>query len=85
MVFIALVCLIVSFGLGTYRVLKGPTVGDRIAAFDFLAVNLALLIVVVALRTGYSSLLDVALLVSILGFLGTVALARYLLSGKVMK
>ncbi len=85
MVFIALVCLIISFGLGTYRVLKGPTVGDRIAAFDFLAVNLALLIVVVALRTGYSSLLDVALLVSILGFLGTVALARYLLSGKVMK
>ena len=85
MVFVALICLIVSFGLGTYRVLKGPTVGDRIAAFDFLAVNLALLIVVVALRTGYSSLLDVALLVSILGFLGTVALARYLLSGKVMK
>lgn len=85
MVFIALVCLIVSFGLGTYRVLKGPTAGDRIAAFDFLAVNLALLIVVVALRTGYPSLLDVALLVSILGFLGTVALARYLLSGKVMK
>ena len=85
MVFIALVCLIVSFGLGTYRVLKGPTVGDRIAAFEFLAVNLALLIGVVALRTGYSSLLDVALLVSILGFLGTVALARYLLSGKVMK
>ena len=85
MVFVALVCLIVSFMLSTYRVLKGPTVGDRIAAFDFLAVNLALLIVVVALRTGYSSLLDVALLVSILGFLGTVALARYLLSGKVMK
>ena len=85
MVFVALVCLIVSFGLGTYRVLKGPTVGDRITAFDFLAVNLALLIVVVALRTGYSSLLDVALLVSILGFLGTVALARYLLSGRVMK
>ena len=85
MVFVALVCLIVSFGLGTYRVLKGPTIGDRITAFDFLAVNLALLIVVVALRTGYSSLLDVALLVSILGFLGTVALARYLLSGRVMK
>ena len=85
MVSVALVCLIISFGLGTYRVLAGPTIGDRITAFDFLAVNLALLIVVVALQTGYSSLLDVALLVSILGFLGTVALARYLLSGRVMK
>ena len=85
MIFIALNCLIVSFALGTYRVLVGPTIGDRITAFDFLAVNLALLIVVVALETGYSSLLDVALLVSILGFLGTVALARYLLTGKVMK
>ena len=85
MIFIALICLIISFALGTYRVLVGPTIGDRITAFDFLAVNLALLIVVVALETGYSSLLDVALLVSILGFLGTVALARYLLTGKVMK
>ena len=85
MVFVALICLIISFCLGTYRVIAGPTVGDRIAAFDFLAVNLALLIVVVALQTGYSSLLDVALLVSILGFLGTVALARYLLTGRVMK
>ena len=85
MIFVALICLIISFALGTYRVLVGPTIGDRITAFDFLAVNLALLIVVVALETGYSSLLDVALLVSILGFLGTVALARYLLTGKVMK
>jgi multicomponent K+:H+ antiporter subunit F/multicomponent Na+:H+ antiporter subunit F len=41
--------------------------------------------VVAALRTGFTSLLDAALIISILGFLSTVALARYLLRGRVMR
>ena len=82
---IALVCLAVAILLTVYRVLKGPTWGDRITAFDFLGVNLAVLIVVIALKTGRAAFLDAALLFSILGFLSTVALTRYLLSGKVMK
>lgn len=82
---IALACLALSILLTVYRMMRGPTWGDRITALDFLGVNLAVLIVVVALRTGLSAFLDVALLVSILGFLATVALSRYLLDGKVMK
>ena len=71
--------------LTLYRVLIGPTWGDRIAALDFLSTALAVLIVIVALKTSQPDFLDVALVVSILGFLGTVALARYLLDGRVMK
>lgn len=82
---IAIVCLSVSVLLTTYRVLRGPTWGDRVTAFDFLTVTLAVLVVVVALRTGYTAFLDAALLISLLGFLSTVALARYLLRGRVMK
>ena len=82
---IALICLLLAILLTLYRILKGPSWGDRITAFDFLGVNIAVLIVVLALKTGYAAFLDAALIVSILGFLSTVALTRYLLEGKVMK
>lgn len=81
---LALICLLISVTLTTLRVLRGPSWGDRLTALDFLSVNLAVLIVVLAIRTGFESLLDVALLISVLGFLTTVALTRYLLLGKVL-
>jgi multisubunit Na+/H+ antiporter MnhF subunit len=82
---IALACLALAIVLAVYRVLRGPSLGDRIVGLDFLGVNTALLIVAVALRSGYESFLDAALIVSILGFLTTVALSRYLLTGRVMR
>lgn len=82
---VALICLVISFTLTIYRVMRGPSWGDRITAFDFLTVNLAVLIVVLAIRSGFESLLDVALLVSILGFLTTIALTRYLLLNRVLR
>lgn len=82
---IAIVCLAVAGVLGIYRVVRGPTWGDRIAGFDFLGVTLAALVVVLALDTGFTAFLDAALIISILGFLSTLALARYLLRGKVMR
>jgi len=82
---VAIVSLAISGVLAIYRVLRGPTWGDRVTAFDFLTVNLAVMVVVAALRTGFTPLLDAALIISILGFLSTVALARYLLLGRVMR
>lgn len=82
---IALVALGLSVALTLLRLLRGPTWGDRVLAFDFLGVNLAVLIVVIALKTGFVAFLDAALIVSILGFLSTVALSRYLLKGRVME
>jgi len=82
---VALLCLLVAVGVAVYRVIRGPSWGDRITAFDFLTVNLAVLVVVLAIRSGFESLLDVALLVSILGFLTTVALTRYLLLNRVLE
>ena len=82
---LALICLTVSAALTTFRALKGPSWGDRVTALDFLSVNLAVTVVVLAIRSGFESLLDVALLISILGFLTTVALTRYLLLGRVLE
>lgn len=82
---IALACIVLAIVFAVYRVLRGPSWGDRIVGLDFLGVNTALLIVVVAMRSGFDAFLDAALIVSILGFLTTVALSRYLLTGRVMK
>ena len=82
---IAVGSLVIAGLLGIYRIVRGPTWGDRIAAFDFLGVSLAALVVVLALETGFTAFLDAALIISILGFLSTLALARYLLRGKVMR
>lgn len=82
---IALACIVASILLAVYRVARGPSWGDRITALDFLGVNIAVLIVLLALRTGFTAFLDAALIVSILGFLSTVALTRYLLHRRVMK
>ncbi|UCH25895.1 MAG: hypothetical protein JSV66_18560 [Trueperaceae bacterium] len=81
----AFICLAVSIAFTVFRVLRGPTWGDRITALDFLGVNLAVLVVLTAIKTSFVAFLDVALIISVLGFLSTVAFTRYLLSGKVMK
>ncbi len=82
---IALFCVLLSISLTLFRALRGPSWGDRITAIDFLNTNVAVLIVLVALKTNRAPLFDAALVVAILGFLGTVALARYLLGGRVMR
>jgi multisubunit Na+/H+ antiporter MnhF subunit len=82
---IAAACVVLAMAFAIYRVLRGPSLGDRIVALDFLGVNTALLIVLVAMRSGFEAFLDAALIVSILGFLTTVAFSRYLLTGRVMR
>ena len=82
---LAMLIVTVSAVLVAYRVLRGPSWGDRIMAFDFLSVNLVVLFVLFGSKTGLLAMLDAALLLSLLGFLGTVALARYLLLGRVMR
>lgn len=82
---IALAIVSLSVVLVSYRVLRGPSWGDRIMAFDFLSINLVVLFVLLAVRLRYTALLDAVLVLSLLGFLGTVALTRYLLLGRVSR
>ncbi|RTR27499.1 monovalent cation/H+ antiporter complex subunit F [Deinococcus radiophilus] len=82
---LSLAIVAISAVLVAFRVLRGPSWGDRIMAFDFLSVNLVVLFVLFGVRTGLLVMLDAALVLSLLGFLSTVALARYLLLNQVMK
>ena len=82
---IATACLTVTILLTLIRIVIGPTWSDRLIALDFLGSTLAVLFVVGALQTGFVAFLDVALLMSVLGFLGSVAFARYMLEKRVMR
>jgi multicomponent Na+:H+ antiporter subunit F len=75
---LGLLTLAVLFTL--VRLVRGPTLADRIVALDLLTTLAVSLIAVFALRTGVSLQLDIALALCLVGFVSTIALARYLLS-----
>ena len=70
-----------SILLTGWRLLKGPSVADRILAVDTLYLNSVTLIILMGLYLNNSLLFEAALLVAMLGFVSTVALARYVTRG----
>jgi multicomponent Na+:H+ antiporter subunit F len=60
------------------RLLRGPTLPDRVLALDLFTVLALGYIAVFAIRTGFALYLDLAIALGLVGFLSTVALARYL-------
>jgi multicomponent K+:H+ antiporter subunit F len=67
-----------------YRLLRGPGAADRVLALDTLYVCTVALLMVLGIRLGSGVYFEAALLIGLLGFIGTVALGRYLARGKVL-
>ena len=82
---IALAAITVSMLLCGWRLLLGPETTDRLLALDTLYLNTVALIVVLGMRWSTALLFEAALLVAMLGFVSTVALARYLSRGDVVE
>jgi multicomponent Na+:H+ antiporter subunit F len=59
------------------RLVRGPTLPDRVVAIDLIGVLMVGIAVVAAASTGQQALLDVAIVVALVSFVGTVAYARY--------
>jgi multicomponent Na+:H+ antiporter subunit F len=77
---LASVVLSAAFLLTVYRVVIGPTLPDRIVALDML-VGIAIgFIAVIAIRTGFTLYVDIAIALGLVGFLATVAFARFVLA-----
>ncbi|MCV0440064.1 MAG: K+/H+ antiporter subunit F [Hydrogenophaga sp.] len=68
-----------------WRLLRGPEITDRLLAIDTLYLNTVALIVLLGMRWQTALLFEAALLVAMLGFASTVALARYLSRGDVVE
>ncbi|HWU18952.1 MAG TPA: K+/H+ antiporter subunit F [Devosia sp.] len=82
---IAQVILALAMVATIYRVIKGPRAQDRILSLDALYVNAMLLLIVFGIRYGTSIYFEAALIISLLGFVGTVALAKFLMRGEVIE
>jgi multicomponent Na+:H+ antiporter subunit F len=71
----------VSLLIAVVRLVKGPTLPDRIVAMDLIGVLVVGLIVVLAASTGVEATLDAALVIALIGFVGTIAYATYVERG----
>ena len=81
MIYLIVLTLLFSFFLIMYRFLKGPTLSDRVVAFDVLSIIAVSLLVVLALYFKSSIYLDIALAIGLIGFLGATIFGRYIEKG----
>ena len=85
MIAIALKITIVMVSLNVYRLVKGPDAPDRILALDSLSINAIALILLLGISINSRLYIESALLIAVMGFIGTVALAKYLKRGSVIE
>lgn len=78
---VALVLLVAAMGLAFVRLVLGPTLADRVVALDLLAIVAVGMIGAYALRSGEENLLDAAVVLALISFVATVALARIIERG----
>jgi multicomponent K+:H+ antiporter subunit F len=71
--------------LSFWRLLRGPDAPDRILALDTLYVNTIALLVLLGIHLGSAIYFEAALLIAMMGFVGTVALCKYLLRGDIIE
>lgn len=81
----AQIALGVAACLVGWRLLKGPRAQDRVLALDTLYVNGMLTLIVTGIRTGSQYFFEGSLVIAVLGFVATVAAAKFLIRGEVIE
>ena len=81
----AIVAVALALALPAWRLLAGPHTVDRVLALDTLYVNTAALVILLGLRLRSDLLFEAALVIAMLGFIATVALARFVSRGDVVE
>lgn len=82
---LGLVMLAIAMGLNLRRLVKGPSAPDRILALDTLAINTIALVMLIGIAASSSAYFEAALLIALMGFVGTVALCKFLLGGDIIE
>lgn len=82
---IAFTLLGLSILLCFLRLIKGPDLPDRMLALDTLYINAIALVVLLGIYLKSSLYFEAALLIAVMGFVGTIALSKYLLRGDIME
>lgn len=82
---IAFVAIAVAQVMSMVRLVIGPSTGDRILALDTMVVNAIGLIVLLGIAQGSRIYFEVTLIIAMLGFVSTVAYARFILRGDIIE
>ncbi|WP_044871635.1 K+/H+ antiporter subunit F [Pseudomonas sp. LFM046] len=82
---LCLVMLGLALVLTLARLIKGPCLPDRVLALDTLYVNAIAMLVLYGIWKGSELFFEVALLIAVLGFVSTVAVAKYMLRGDIIE
>jgi multicomponent K+:H+ antiporter subunit F len=81
----AFVCIAAALLLNFWRLLRGPSTPDRILALDTMYINTIALLVLFGIHLDLTAFFEAALLIAMMGFVGTVALCKYLLRGDIIE
>jgi multicomponent K+:H+ antiporter subunit F len=81
----AALCFMLAVMFALARLVIGPSAQDRVLAFDVMYVNGMLTLLMLGIRSSSSVYFDMALLIAMFGFVGTVALTKFLLRGEVIE
>lgn len=82
---IAMLLLGIAIALNLWRLVLGPSLPDRILALDTMYINAIALLVLFGIYQGSMLYFEAALLIAVMGFVGTVALSKYLLRGDIIE
>lgn len=82
---IAMGCIAVAVLLNLYRLFHGPTAPDRILALDTMVINVIAFIILFGIMESSTTYFEAALLLAMVGFVGTVAYTKFLLRGDIVE
>lgn len=82
---IAFTLVAAAIALNFWRLLRGPSAPDRILALDTLYINTIALLVLLGIQLSSAMYFESALLIALMGFVGTVAFCKYLLRGDIIE
>ncbi|SET16763.1 multisubunit potassium/proton antiporter, PhaF subunit [Nitrosomonas marina] len=82
---IAFALVTAAVAMSFWRLLRGPDAPNRILALDTLYINTIAILVLLGIHLGSALFFEAALLIALMGFIGTVALCKYLLRGDIIE
>ncbi len=82
---VALGMMCIALVLNLWRLFQGPSLQDRILALDTMYINSAALLILFGIYKQSTFYFEAALLIAVMGFIGTVALTKYLLRGDIIE
>lgn len=78
-------CIGLAIALNVYRLFKGPSLGDRIAALDTMVINSIALIILAGIAAADDTYFEAAMLLAMVGFVSTVAYCKFVLRGDIVE